>query len=226
MNKKIISIVDDEPDIIRLITHHLEKESFKVKGFLNATSFLEYISKSTPDLILLDLMLPDEDGMEVCRQLKSTNKYSAIPIIMLTAKSREADKILGLEQGADDYVSKPFSPRELIARIRAVIRRTEKKQPDNITLGDILFIDHERYHVLAYGKPVDLTPVEFKILEFLSMNAGKLFSRDKILDYLWGNDKAVQDRTVDVHIKNIRQKLGEAGNIIKNARGFGYKVEI
>lgn len=225
-NERMIAIVDDEPDILRLVSLHLEKASFSVRSFPDATSFLEFIARKTPDLILLDLMLPDEDGLEVCRQLKRSSKYSSIPIIMLTSKSRETDKIIGLELGADDYVTKPFSPRELLARVKAVLRRTDKKLPSIVTIGDILTIDNERFQVMVNNTPVELTPVEFKILEFLSINIGKLLSRDKILDYLWGNEKAVQDRTVDVHIKNIRQKLGDANHIIKNVRGFGYKVEL
>lgn len=225
-NTKTIALVDDEPDILKLVSLHLERESYCVKSFETVTAFFAFISKKLPDLIVLDLLLPDEDGLDVCKQLKRSMKYSSIPIIMLTAKSRETDKIIGLELGADDYVTKPFSPRELMARVKAVLRRTEKSHPSVITIGDVLSIDKEQFQVIINNRPVELTPVEFKILEFLSMNPGKLFSRGKILDYLWGNEKAVQDRTVDVHIKNIRQKLGDANYIIKNVRGFGYKLEI
>ena len=225
-NTKTIALVDDEPDILKLVSLHLERESYCVKSFETVTAFFAFISKKLPDLIVLDLLLPDEDGLDVCKQLKRSMKYASIPIIMLTAKSRETDKIIGLELGADDYVTKPFSPRELMARVKAVLRRTEKSHPSVITIGDVLSIDKEQFQVIINNRPVELTPVEFKILEFLSMNPGKLFSRGKILDYLWGNEKAVQDRTVDVHIKNIRQKLGDANYIIKNVRGFGYKLEI
>jgi len=170
-------------------------------------------------------MLPDLDGFDVCRMMKSDPKYSSIPIIMLTAKGQEIDKVEGLELGADDYVTKPFSPKELLARVKAVLRRTAQDQPATITLGDRLSIDQEKFEVRVQGEPVTLTAVEFKILLLLATNRGKVFSRDRILDHLWGNEKAVLDRTVDVHMKNLRDKLGQAGDLIKNVRGIGYKLQ-
>jgi two-component system phosphate regulon response regulator PhoB/two-component system alkaline phosphatase synthesis response regulator PhoP len=169
-------------------------------------------------------MLPDLDGFDICRMMKSNHTYESIPIIMLTAKGQEADKVTGLELGADDYLTKPFSPRELIARVKAVLRRSSASKVAQLTIGDIT-IDPERFEVMVSEKPVTLTPVEFKILHLLAQNPGKVFSRERILDHLWGNEKAVIDRTVDVHIKNLRDKLGTAGDLVKNIRGVGYKVQ-
>jgi len=226
MGNQLIAIVDDEPDILELVGVNLKKSGFKVKGFSEVESFYRSLQTGSPDLVILDLMLPDVDGFEVCKYLKSKDKYSSIPIIMLTAKTEETEKVLGLELGADDYVTKPFSPRELIARVKAVLRRQEhKKETKRITVGDILTIDMERYEVEVTGKKIDLTTTEFKILHFLASNTGRIYSRDQILDYLWGREKFVIDRTVDVHIRHLREKLGNAAQLIKNVRGIGYKFE-
>jgi len=223
---KLIAIVDDEPDILELVSLHLKKSGFKIKEFLNPRNFLDFIKETTPDLLILDLMLPDTDGFDVCRFLQKDEKYSSIPIIMLTAKNEETDKILGLELGADDYITKPFSPRELVARVRAVLRRKEKKEEtEKIDIGGVLAIDLEKYNVAVSGKKIALTSTEFRILKQLSLKKGRVFTREQILDYLWGKEKAVVDRTIDVHIKNLRDKLGKAGQFIKNLRGIGYKIE-
>ncbi|MGC9325280.1 MAG: response regulator [Desulfomonilia bacterium] len=222
---RVIAVIDDEPDILNLVDLHLKKASYSVDTFLTSRSFMKYLQSRTPDLIILDLMLPDDDGFDVCRRLKSDPRYSSIPIIMLTAKGHERDRITGLEIGADDYVIKPFSPGELVARVRAVMRRTTKDVESLITIADTLTIDPERFQVLVHGDPVALTPVEFKILHLLAAHKGKVFTRDRILDHLWGGEKAVIDRTVDVHIKNLREKLGSTGDLIKNIRGVGYKLE-
>jgi len=172
-------------------------------------------------------MLPDADGFDVCKDLKQNDQYSSIPIIMLTAKGEVTDRILGLEFGADDYVIKPFSPRELVARIKAVLRRGEVKKEvlKIITIGKILKIDLQKFQVFIEENKIELTSTEFKIVEFLAARIGWVFSRNQILDHLWGNDKIVVDRTVDVHIRNLREKLGKAGKFIKNVRGIGYKIE-
>ncbi len=219
-----IAVVDDEPDIIHLVTIHLQKAGYSVDSFPNGSSLLKFLPITTPDLVILDLMLPDLDGCDICRMMKSNQSYESIPIIMLTAKGQEADKVKGLELGADDYLTKPFSPRELIARVKAVLRRTSASKQAQITIGEIT-IDSERFEVLIKEKPVTLTPVEFKILHLLAQNPGKVFSRERILDHLWGNEKAVIDRTIDVHIKNLRDKLGDSGDLVKNIRGVGYKVQ-
>jgi two-component system phosphate regulon response regulator PhoB/two-component system alkaline phosphatase synthesis response regulator PhoP len=171
-------------------------------------------------------MLPDMSGLDLCKTLKRTEEWRSIPVIMATAKAEETDKILGLELGADDYVTKPFSLKELAARIRAVLRRSEPSEPPAVLeIGGGLVLDAERFEVRRDGTPLDLTSTEFKILRLLASKKGRVFSREQILDELWGHDKIVLDRTVDVHIKNLREKLGPAGSLIKNIRGVGYKVE-
>jgi two-component system phosphate regulon response regulator PhoB/two-component system alkaline phosphatase synthesis response regulator PhoP len=226
MLPKTIFIVDDEPDICELVSLHLQKSGFKTKSFLTATEFLQAVREQLPDLVVLDLMLPDMDGLEVCKFLRNDKHTAHLPIIMLTAKGEETDKILGLELGADDYITKPFSPRELVARVKAVLRRAEGKDtPAVIKIGEILLIDPQRYEVFVQGEKRKLTPTEFKILLILAKRKGWVFSRDQLLEALWGREKAVIDRTIDVHIKNLREKLGEAGKFIKSIRGVGYKLE-
>jgi len=224
---KVIAVVDDEPDIQELVTIHLNKAGYKAKGFDDGESFFQFISKTEVDLVILDLMLPDADGIEICKYLKNDERYKNIPVIMLTARSEETEKILGLEIGADDYVTKPFSPRELVARVKAVIRRDENKvvKTKKNRVGNNLEIDLQKYEVYVDGNKVELTSSEFKILKLLSDKKGWVYKREQILDYLGANDKGVLDRTVDVHIKNLREKLGTAGNYIKNIRGVGYKLE-
>jgi len=223
----LIAIVDDEPDIVELISLNLERAGFRVKSFYDARSFYEGIASQSPDLVVLDLMLPDEDGIEVCKRLRRDKKFSEIPIVILSARADELDKVVGLEIGADDYVTKPFSPNELVARVKAVLRRNSKRgESDIIRIGDFLAIDTKKYEVVIGGKKVDLTATEFKIISLLASQSGIVFSRDQILDYLWGTEKAVIDRTIDVHMKNLRKKMGTASSYIKNVRGIGYKLEV
>ncbi|MBX3042428.1 MAG: response regulator transcription factor [Candidatus Kapabacteria bacterium] len=223
---KLIAVVDDEPDITELLSIHLTKAGYKVKTFEDANGLFKFLKTNTPDLFILDLMLPDADGFEICKYLKKEDKFSSIPVIMLTARIDEMDKVLGLELGADDYVTKPFSPRELTARIKAVLRRDEKTvKSKKIVVGDSLTIDLQKYDVLLDEKKIELTSTEFRILRLLSERKGWVYSREQILDYLGAQDKGVLDRTIDVHIKNLREKLGEAGKFIKNIRGIGYKLE-
>lgn len=221
----LIAVVDDEPDILNLVSIHLKKSGFSVQTYPKGLPFLHSLEKTKPDLVILDLMLPDIEGFDICKKMKTDADYSDIPVIMLTAKGQELDKITGLDLGADDYVTKPFSPRELVSRIKAVLRRAGKSDGSIITHKGIIIIDPERFEVRVMDELINLTAVEFKILHMLCANKGKVFSREKILDQLWGNDKAVTDRTVDVHIKNLRDKLGEAASVIQNVRGVGYKVE-
>lgn len=223
---ELIAIVDDEPDLVELVSLHLKKAGFKVKGFPDAGSFSSFLATTTPDLIILDLMLPDTDGLDICKDLKKKDSSSSIPIIMLTAKSEETDKILGLELGADDYVTKPFSPKELVARVKVVLRRNiREEETKKIEIGGCVLIDLEKYEVRVESKKVDLTTTEFRILHLLASKKGFVFTRDNILDYLWGEEKAVVDRTIDVHIRHLREKLGKAAHSIKNVRGLGYKLE-
>lgn len=223
---RLIAVLDDEPDLVELVTVNLKKAGYRATGFTEAIAFLESLGRQVPDLVILDLMLPDMDGMEICRRMKMDKNLSSIPIIILSAKSDETDKVLGLELGADDYVTKPFSPRELVARVKAVLRRDEgREETGAIAVGNILWLDPERHEVKVYRKKVNLTTTEFKILAMLMSRKGRVFSRDEILDSLWGNEKAVLDRTVDVHIRHLREKLGRAHRLIKNVRGVGYKLE-
>jgi DNA-binding response OmpR family regulator len=223
---KLVVVVDDEADILELVALHLERAGFRVKGFPDAEKFLAFVDKKTPDLIILDLMLPDMDGLEICKTLRNDKELHSVPLIMLTAKAEETDKILGLELGADDYVTKPFSPKELLARVKALLRRQEQKsKSETITVGGVLEIDTKKFQITVEGKKIDVTTTEFKILELLASKEGWVFTRDKILDYLWGTEKAVLDRTIDVHIRNLREKLGKAKKFVKNVRGVGYKLE-
>jgi DNA-binding response OmpR family regulator len=223
---ELIALVDDEPDILELMALHLKKAGFRTEGFPDSKSFLRSLERQLPNLVILDLMLPDADGLEVCRLLKKNERLSAIPVIMVTAKSDETDKILGLELGADDYVTKPFSAKELAARVRAVLRRQRPPtDADKIEIGGLVTIDPQAYQVTVGGKVVDLTSTEFRVLRLLGSKPGRVFARDQILDYLWGHDKVVLDRTIDVHIRNLRDKLGPAARWIKNVRGVGYKLE-
>lgn len=220
-----IAVLDDEPDILRLVELHLKKADFLVDCYEHPRELLDSLTSRNHDLIILDLMLPGADGLEICATLKRDARHRSIPVIMLTAKGRESDKITGLDLGADDYVTKPFSPRELVSRVKAVLRRSGRESASLVALGDLLTIDPDRFEVRVRGEHVPLTAVEFRILHLLASNEGRVFSREKILDHLWGNEKAVLDRTVDVHIKNLRDKLGQAGRLITNIRGVGYKLQ-
>jgi DNA-binding response OmpR family regulator len=228
MSDKVVAIVDDEEDIVNLVSHHLKREGYKVKEFHNGRDFLLFLESIVPDLVVLDIMLPGIDGLEICRMLKNRSRTSSIPIIMLTAKASEADVVVGLEIGADDYIVKPFSPREMTARVKSLLRRVNSKEgkEPKLEIGPIS-LNSDRYEVTVNGKRVDLTTTEFKILEVLIEKRGSVFTRDQLLKKkrLWGDDKLVYDRTIDVHIKNLREKLGKAGNMIKTIRGIGYKLE-
>lgn len=221
-----IAVVDDEPDILNLLELHLKKAGFPVATFPDATSFYRFLENCTPRLIILDLMLPDVDGVDVCRYLKSESRFATIPIIMLTARQEESDRVLGLELGADDYVTKPFSPRELVARVRAILRRQEQPPTKPVTtIAGVLTLDPHRHEVTVGGEKVNLTTTEFRILKILAEKPGWVFTREQLLNELWGNEKAVLDRTIDVHIRNLRAKLGKAGDLIRSIRGVGYKLE-
>ena len=223
-----IAVVDDEQDILELVSLHLKKNHFSVREFSDGSSFIKYLNSEKPDLVVLDLMLPDADGFEICKYMKRKKDLLHIPIVMLTAKSEETDTILGLELGADDYVRKPFSPTELIARIKTVLRRIESRleveTPTKIKVGNIT-IDTEKHEVTIDGNKVELTSTEFRILQLLASEKGRVFTRDRILDHLWGNEKIVVDRTIDVHIRHLRSKIGSASKVIRNVHGVGYKLE-
>jgi phosphate regulon transcriptional regulator PhoB len=226
--KKRILIVDDEKDIVDLICHNLEKEGFDVLAAFDGGNAIEIARSAIPDLIVLDLMLPVITGLDLCRILRKDAGTAAIPIIMLTAKSEDLDKIIGLEIGADDYITKPFNVRELSARIRAVLRRVERRQKtgsDILVAGDI-HMDLRSYEVSVRGKPVEMGPKEIKLLRFLMEQPGRVFSRDQLLDYLWGDEAFVEPRTVDVHISRLRGAIeinSDAPEYILTVRGLGYK---
>lgn len=222
---RLIAVVDDEPDIRELVALHLKKAGFSVRTFPDAGQFQKSLAGALPDLVVLDLMLPDADGIDICKDMKRDARTAGIPVVMLTARGDELDRVLGLEIGADDYVTKPFSPKELVARVKAVLRRHDTgKQRDTIELTAGVVMDPNRYEVSVHGRRLELTTTEFKLLEILAERRGWVFSRDEILSRLWGDEKAVIDRTVDVHVTNLRKKLGKAGRLIENVRGVGYKL--
>ncbi|MEJ5284611.1 MAG: response regulator transcription factor [Brevinematia bacterium] len=225
--KKRIYILEDEIDVANLVKINLERDKYTVKIFTNGSDFLTEVSKQKPDLAILDLMLPDIDGIEVCKFLKKDGELSKIPVIMLTAKSEEIDKIIGLEIGADDYITKPFSVNELKARIKAVLRRysSSDKPKEGLRQVDDYVIDFNKFEVTYKGQKIQLTTVEFKIIDLLSQKRGWVYSREQIIDYLWGHEKYPTERTIDVHINNLRKKLGPLGEKIINVRGIGYKLE-
>jgi two-component system phosphate regulon response regulator PhoB/two-component system alkaline phosphatase synthesis response regulator PhoP len=222
---QVIAALDDEPDILELLKVNLRKAGYRFEGFQEADDLYRYLAREKPALILLDLMLPGTDGLEVCRHIRRSEDLAGIPIIMLTARGDESDKVVGLELGADDYVTKPFSIKELVARIHAVLRRPPGGEAARRIVIGPLVIDLDKFEVTADGVKVDLTATEFKIVQLLASRQGRVFTRDQILDFLWGQEKAVIDRTIDVHIRNLREKLGAAGSLVKNIRGVGYKLE-
>lgn len=226
ITRKRIAVVDDEPDILQLVSINLQRAGFDVDEFEKSSDFLEYLDKTVPDLVVLDLMLPDMHGTEVCRRIRSTGETANLPIIMLTAMVDEPDRVAGLEMGADDYVTKPFSPRELVARVKAVLRRSLQDEDHKrvIEVNGILRIDSERFTVTVNGKEVELTSTEFRLLKTLAGGRGRVFSRSRLLEILWQGEKYVTERTIDVHIAHLRKKLGRAGNLIENIRGIGYRL--
>ena len=221
----VIAALDDEADILELLRVSLQKAGYRFEGFQEAEDLYRYLAREKPSLILLDLMLQDTDGLEVCRQIRKSDELAQVPIIMLTARGDESDKVVGLELGADDYMTKPFSVKELVARIHAVLRRPGGGEAAKRISVGTLVIDVDKFEVTTEGAKVELTATEFKILQLLASRKGRVFTRDQILDFLWGNEKAVVDRTIDVHIRNLREKLGAAASLIKNIRGVGYKLE-
>jgi len=227
MKEKIL-IVEDEKDIVKMLDYNFKKEGFRTISAYDGEDALDLASREHPDLIILDLMLPGMDGLEVCRELKRESNTASIPIIMLTAKSQESDKVVGLELGADDYITKPFSPRELVARIKAVLRRVKEKGklPEVLKIGD-LGIDFSKIQVSVKGKPIELTSKEFELLKILIKAKGRVLSRDYLLDTIWGFDHAIeiQTRTVDVHIRTLRKKLKAEAKRILTVKNYGYRFE-
>jgi two-component system phosphate regulon response regulator PhoB len=227
MNRETILIVDDEEDILELLKYNLSREGYKVISATTGEEGLKLARTKGPDLVILDLMLPGVDGLEVCRELKGDKSTVNIPIIMLTAKSEEADMVTGLEMGADDYIPKPFSPRVVLARMKSIFRRKVKKVEDDSAPIKIheLSINPGRHEVLAGEQSVDLTFTEFRILYTLARRPGWVFSRYQIVDAVRGDDYPVTDRSVDVQIVSLRKKLGGCGQYIETVRGVGYRFK-
>ena len=225
MSKKIL-IIEDDKDISQLLKHYLEKENYQAETAYTGGLGYEKALKLTPSLIILDLMLPEMDGLEICKELRKDSKTAEIPIIILTAKGEESDKIIGLELGADDYITKPFSPKEVVARVKALLRRTEKQTPKQkaYTYGD-LTLDTERHEITLDGKAVELTSKEFALLENLLRHKGKVKSRDALLNEVWGEDYYGTSRTVDVHIRKIREKIPQIAKDIQTVKNLGYKLK-
>lgn len=222
-----IMVVDDEEDILELVGYNLERIGYKVTRVDSGEDALRIARNKEPDLILLDLMLPGIDGLEVCRLLKQDNRTSSIPIIMLTARGDEADVVAGLEVGADDYITKPFSPRVMLARVKTVLRRAGDAQPkkDDVISIKGLVIHPGRHEVSIKGKPVNLTSTEFLLIHQLARRAGWVFTRQQLIDAARGEDYPVMDRSVDVHIVGLRKKLGAFGEMIETVRGVGYRFK-
>ncbi len=224
MAKGTVLIIDDERDLIELLQYNLEHEGFSVVSALDGESGLSLVVSKKPDIIVVDLMLPGMDGLEVCRRLRADGGTASIPILILTAKASEADRVVGLELGADDYMTKPFSPRELSARVKALLRRSAgfRQLPTLIRHGS-LSIDPTSHEVRCNNKKIELTATEYRLLQFLASHPGFVYSRNSIIDGALGREITVLDRTIDVHIMSLRKKLGKCGAWIETIRGFGYK---
>lgn len=224
MKQKIL-VVDDEPDALELIEYNLRNAGYDVIRASDGVEALRKVRALHPQLVVLDLMLPEMDGMEVCKTLKREVATSSIPIIMLTAKAAEIDRVVGLELGADDYVTKPFSPRELVLRVKTALKRTQpivEAEPKRIELGDIV-IDLPRHEVFVSGQPVTLTLTEFKLLSLLARRRGRVQSRETLLRDVWEYDTIIDTRTVDTHMRRLRDKLGKAAQYLDTVRGVGYR---
>lgn len=224
MTNKRILVVDDEPSISSLVDLYLSKEGFAVSVEADGAKALEAIKRFDPALVVLDLMLPGADGLEICKAIRSRGD---VPIIMLTARDADVDKIVGIELGADDYVTKPFNPRELVARVKAVLRRSGRPAgpgPSSLSVGEITIDVGRRTVTTSHGR-VDLTAKEFDLLAYLAGNAGIVLGRSKLLEEVWGYERAFDSRTVDSHIRSLRSKLGSASGVLKTVRGVGYKAD-
>ncbi|MGH7313062.1 MAG: response regulator transcription factor [Candidatus Rokuibacteriota bacterium] len=222
-----VLVVEDETDIRNLVVFHLAREGFRCRTAATGTEALQEVRGHPPDLIVLDLMLPEMDGLEVCRRVRADPASAAVPIIMLTAKADEVDRVVGLEMGADDYLVKPFSPKELVARVRAVLRRARGPVAISTLRAGDLVLDAGRHAVEVKGQPVAMTPKEFDLLQALMEAAGRVLSREHLLDRVWGYARAdeIESRTVDVHVRRLRAKLGDEGRRIFTVKGVGYRFE-
>ena len=228
MSKEKIVVVEDEVDILEVLIYNLVREGYRVFGEPDGRRGLQIIQEKIPDLVLLDLMLPGLDGLQICRHLKADSETRSIPIIMVSARSEESDIVLGLELGADDYVTKPFSPRELLARVRAVLRRRMSSSAESVDLCidcEGVSIDARRHEVVVDGVSVSFTATEFKLLNFLALHPGWVFTRDQLLSKIMGQENFIVDRNIDVHIQAVRKKLGSHRDLVETIRGIGYRFK-
>lgn len=219
-----VLVVDDEQDVLDLVVYNLQKAGYKTQTARDGATALQKARELQPSLIVLDLMLPQMDGTEICKRLKAEPKTAAIPIIMLTAKAEEVDRVVGLELGADDYVTKPFSPREVLLRVKSILRRTrgEAKPTEVLKHGDLI-VDTAKHEVSVKNKVIELTATEFKLLAMLMERRGRVQSRDRLLTDVWGYEGDVDTRTVDTHVRRLREKLGKVADLIETVRGVGYR---
>lgn len=224
-----VTIIEDDKDIAELVGYNLEREKFNCRVFKSGIDGLKYITKNIPDIVILDLMLPDISGLDICRSLKADSKTKDVPIVMLTAKSEEVDRIVGFEMGADDYMTKPFSPRELVLRVKAIISRVKGRSKNEtvsapVTFG-LLYFDLQRPLIKVDKEEIELTKTEIKLLEYLFSTKGRVATREMLLNSIWGYDVAVTTRTVDTHVKRLRTKLKKAGEYIETVHGIGYRFK-
>ncbi|MFT7679391.1 MAG: DNA-binding response OmpR family regulator [Planctomycetota bacterium] len=227
MSKTLILIIEDDADIVELLQYNLEKDGYAVRTALDGETGLEAARRYQPQLVLLDLMMPGMDGLEVCKQLKAQADTEAIRVIMITAKTEEIDVILGLELGADDYMAKPFSPREVLARVKAVLRRGETQSGGaavQLEIGTVS-LDRERHEVSVAGEVVEFTRAEFRLLWALASHPGRVFQRDELVEYLTAGETFISERNIDVHVSAVRKKLGAEGDLVCTVRGVGYKIK-
>jgi len=224
-SRKTVLVADDEPDVLNLVAMNLQRAGFDILKAADGEQALRMARDEEPDLVILDLMMPALSGLEVAKLLKQSPSTARIPVLMLTAKSDEVDRIVGFELGADDYVTKPFSPRELVLRVQSVLRRMDSapESADALTVG-VIEVDRVRHEVRIEGKPLDFTATEFKLLTVLMERCGRLQSREKLLNDVWGYESAIDTRTVDTHIRRLREKLGVAAELVETVRGFGYRM--
>jgi len=227
--QRLVFIVEDDSDIARLVRHQLQAADFSVRVFASASSVLAEALNERPSLFLLDIMIPGGDGLDLCRQIRQTPALAAIPVVFLTAKAAEADRVIGLEIGADDYVTKPFSPRELVARVRAVLRRFEQPLPATTLKAGDVEIDSGAMSLTVRGKVVTTTATEFRLLEYLARHPGRVFTRDQLLDAVWRDTAFVTPRSVDVYVRRLREKIErdpESPRHLRTVRGAGYRFEV
>ena len=220
----MIYLLEDDDSIRDFVIYTLNSQGMEARGFPAPSAFWQAMGEATPDLVLLDIMLPEEDGLSVLKKLRASQRTARLPVIMLTAKGTEYDKVLGLDAGADDYVAKPFGMMELLSRIRALLRRTGVGEGDGVLRCGILTVDPGRHMVQVQGREVTLTQKEFEVLCLMLKNPGQVLSREQLIENVWGYAFTGESRTVDVHVRTLRQKLGEAGAYIETVRGYGYKI--